>query len=118
MPVYTKNDLVGRVLVRLGEVGFGQSSEPEARARVVDALPGILGELALDEIYDFSLDDEVPGPAMDPLSAIVASRLADDFNLPQDEAVLLGQREQGAIAKLRRYRAQPNVNVTTRPEFF
>ncbi|KMO35446.1 hypothetical protein VQ02_17335 [Methylobacterium variabile] len=116
---YVQDDVVQRVLTRLGEVGFGQSQEPEAQRRVCDALPGILEELALDEIYAFPLDEAVPGAAMDPLSAIVASRLADDFGLGADEATLLGQREQGAIARLRRYRAAPVFNeIPTRPDYF
>ncbi len=119
MARYTQDDLIGRVLTRFGEVGFGQSQEPEAHKRVKDALPGILEELALDEIYAFPLDDDVPGAAMDPLSAIVASRLADDFGLSGEDAVLLGQKEQGAVARLRRYRAAPAFNDRpTKPDFF
>lgn len=118
MAVYTQDDLVGRVLARLGEVGFAQSAEPEAHKRVRDALPGIMDELTLDRIYDFSASAEVPGAAMDPLSAIVASRLADDFGLPQADATILGQREQGAIARLRRYRALPNADEPSRPLYF
>lgn len=119
MARYTQDDLIGRVLTRYGEVGFGQSQEPEAHKRVRDALPGILEELALDEIYAFPLSENVPGAAMDPLSAIVASRLADDFGLSGEEAVLLGQKEQGAIARLRRYRAAPAFNEQpARPDYF
>jgi hypothetical protein len=116
--VYSREDLIERVLTRLGEVGFGQSQEPEARRRVAKALPGILDELAEDQVYDFSASAEVPGAAMDPLSAIVASRLADDFAASPDEAAILGQREQGAIARLRRYRALPYFYQPTHVDYF
>jgi len=117
-PAYTRNDLVERTLQRLGEVGAGQSAEPEARKIVVDALDGILQELKLDEIYDFADSDEVPGAAMDPLSAIIASRLSDDFNLTADQITLAASREQGAREKLIRYRAQPFVYTPIEVDYF
>ncbi|MDP4022954.1 hypothetical protein Q8W71_09995 [Methylobacterium sp. NEAU 140] len=118
MAVYNREDLVQRVLARLGEVGFGQTAEPEARARVSDALDGILDEMELDRVYDFASSSEIPGAAMDPLSAIVASRLADDFALSSEEATLLAARAQGAEMRLRRYRALSSSRTYTRGHYF
>lgn len=118
MASYTRDDLVQRVLRRLGEVGFGQSAEPEARKIVVDALQGILDELAEDEVYDFANSDEVPGAAMDPLSSIIVSRLSDDFAFTPDQVTLAAQREQGAVQRLIRYRSQPFIYTPVEVDYF
>lgn len=99
---YTQLELAQRVLQRLGETGFGQSSEPEALKRVTDALPGLMAEFAADGIYSFPLDERVPAPAFDALSAMVASKVSDDFGLGADEVQLLAARAQGAAELLRR----------------
>lgn len=101
-PVYTQTELAQRVLQRLGETGFGQSSEPEALKRVTNALPGLMAEFYADGIYAFPLDEAVPAAAFDALSAMVASKLSDDFGLGADEIQLLAGRAQAASELLRR----------------
>lgn len=118
MAIYTKNDLVERILVRLGEVGFGQADEPEARARVLKPLDGILDELCADQIYDFAGSDEIPGAAFDPLSAIIAARLSDDFGVPPDQLPVLSARAQNGEARLRRYRALEGSRSYTQGHYF
>lgn len=118
MAIYTKDDLVDRVLVRLGEVGFGQSAEPEARARVLRLVDGILDELDADRIYDFASDSEIPGAAFDPLVSIVAARVAPDFGAGSDELTLLAVQSQGAVQRLRRYRALNASHAYVRPDYF
>ncbi|MGX7706314.1 hypothetical protein [Methylobacterium sp. Gmos1] len=102
--VYTQLDLAQRVLVRLGETGFGQSTEPEALKRVTDALPGLMAEFHADGIYAFPLDEDVPAAAFDALSNMVASKLSDDFGLPADAVQLLAGRAQASSELLRRLR--------------
>ncbi|MCJ2085509.1 hypothetical protein MKK88_05805 [Methylobacterium sp. E-005] len=118
MAVYTQDDLVDRVLVRLGEVGFGQSAEPEARARVLHSVDGILDELTADRIYDFGGCAEIPGAAFDPLVSIVAARVAPDFGAGSDEVTLLAAQAQGAVQRLRRYRALNASHTYTRADYF
>lgn len=118
MAVYTTDDLVDRVLVRLGEVGFGQSAEPEARARVLRMVDGILDELDVDRIYDFASSSEIPGAAFDPLVSIIAARVAPDFGIGSDELTLMAAQSQGAITRLRRYRALNASRTYVRPDYF
>lgn len=118
MAIYTKDDLVDRVLVRLGEVGFGQSAEPEARARVLRLVDGIMDELGEDRIYDFGVSLEIPGAAFDPLVSIVAARVAPDFGAGSDELTLLAAQSQGAVQRLRRYRALNASHTHVRPDYF
>lgn len=118
MAIYTKDDLADRVLVRLGEVGFGQSAEPEARARVLRLVDGILDELTEDRIYDFAGADEIPGAAFDPLVSIIAARVAPDFGAGSDEVTLLAAQSQGAVTRLRRYRALSASATYARPDYF
>lgn len=118
MAVYSKDDLVDRVLVRLGEVGFGQSAEPEARARVLGSVGGVLDELALDRVYDLGTASQIPGAAFDPLVAIVAARVAPDFGASNDDLTLLAAQAQGAVTRLRRYRALSASSGYAAVEFF
>ena len=118
MAIYTKNDLVDRVLVRLGEVGFGQSAEPEARARVLGLVDGVMDELEADRVYDFATSDEIPGAAFDPLASIIAARVAPDFGAGNEELTLLAAQSQGAVTRLRRYRALSASETYTRPDYF
>lgn len=101
-PVYTQQDLARRVLVRLGEVGFGQSEEAEALKRIADSLPALMAEFEADGIYVFARDAEVPAAAMDALSALIASKLSDDFGCGPDEVQVLAARAQAASELLRR----------------
>lgn len=118
MAVYTKDDLADRVLVRLGEVGFGQSAEPEARARVLRLVDGILDELDVDRVYDFAMSSEIPGAAFDPLISIVAARVAPDFGVGTEELTLLAAQSQGAVQRLRRYRSMGGTHAYVRPDYF
>jgi hypothetical protein len=116
--IYTKDDLVDRILVRLGEVGFGQSAEPEARARVLRSVDGIMDELEADRIYEFAGSAEIPGAAFDPLVSIVAARVAPDFGASSDDITLLAAQAQGAVTRLRRYRALGASEAYTRADYF
>lgn len=118
MAVYTTDDLVDRALVRLGEVGFGQTAEPEARARARQMVDGILDELDADRIYDFATSSQIPGAAFDPLVSIVAARLAPDFGASSDEVTLLAAQSQGAVQRLRRYRALSGTYTPAQVDFF
>lgn len=118
MALYTQDDLIDRVLVRLGEVGFGQSAEPEARSRVLGLVGGVLDELSLDGVYDLPDRSQIPGAAFDPLVAIVAARAAPDFGAASDDVTLLAAQAQGAVQRLRRYRAMTASGGYTRAEYF
>lgn len=98
----TRADLIARVLSRLGKAEAGQPVSAEDTAAVDPYLDGIAGELSSNSIVYLATLDDIDDAFFDPLSAIVADRLADDFGLSVEEAAKAKGRADDAERRLRR----------------
>jgi len=97
----TLSDLVLETLEKLGVLPDGQTPGIEDTARVTEAIPSILEELAGREIVFVPDPDNIPGAWFMPLANICAFELIEKFGIMGDEAATLSQRNDAAILKLK-----------------
>lgn len=101
MSFRTLSDLVLETLEKLGVVPDGQTPGIEDTARVTEAIPSILEELAGREIVFVPDADNIPGAWFMPLANICAYECIEKFGIIGDEATTLERRNDAAIIKLK-----------------
>jgi|SRR5580693_2940739 hypothetical protein len=101
MSTRTLTDLAIETLEKLGILPDGQTPSSEDTARVEEAIPTILEELAAREIVFVADSNNIPSAWFMPLANICAYETIEKFGLTGDEAAALQTRNDEAIKKLK-----------------
>lgn len=101
MSFRTLTDLAIETLEKVGVLPDGQTPSVEDTARVTEAIPSILEELAAREIVFVADPNSIPGAWFMPLSNICAYEVLEKYGITGDEATVLKMRNDEAIAKFK-----------------
>lgn len=95
----TRNDLILKILEKLGVAATGQDPEIEDTARVDGSLDSVVAELGPREIVDIPYLDEIPPEYFLSLASICAYELRDEFGVLGEALVDLQRKNDEAITK-------------------
>jgi hypothetical protein len=96
----TRNDLILKILEKLGVAENGQTPEIEDTARVDANLDSVVAELGPREIIDIGDIDAIPPEYFLSLASICAYELRDEFGLIGEALVDLEKKNTESILKL------------------
>lgn len=101
MTTRTRNDLVEKIIEKLGVVPEGQPPEVDDISRVDRNLPSLINELAAREIVYVSDIDNIPDEWFLSLAKIAAYEFRNEFGVTGEFEVTLRQQSDEAIGNLR-----------------
>lgn len=93
---YTREQLVGIALRRLGIPGAGQTASAEDTQAVDEYVGSVMADLSRRNIFQWGDPDQIDDAAAQHLATILADAAAPDFGQPQDD-----QRRLMAESRLR-----------------
>jgi len=97
----TKTQLIKKVLQKLKVLEMGETPDSDQTATVGDEYDAAYQELKNDEVVTWTAAGEIPTLQATQMVIFVASRLVDEFSVPELRAQRLIQ--QGSIAQDRLY---------------
>lgn len=96
----TRNQLILKILEKLGVAATGQEPEAEDTARVDDNLDSVIAELSALEIVDIPDLSEIPLEFFLPTASLCAYELRDEFGVQGETLVDLKNKADEARNKL------------------
>lgn len=96
-PYRTSDDLITKVLSKLGVLSTGQAIDPEDYSRVQDSLDSIVRKLAALEIVYVPDVENIPGAWFLDLASIVAGETCTDFGVTDSDYVKLVNSGLGGV---------------------
>ena len=96
----TRNDLILKILEKLGVAATGQSPEAEDTARVDANLDSLIAEIRAAEIVDIYDLDAIEPEYFLSVASICAYELRDEFGVMGEHLSDLSRKNAEAIAKL------------------
>lgn len=96
----TRRDLALRALSRLGKVATGQMPAPEDMQIALDGIDPLLAELRVRKVFYTSNPDETPDEAFNPLAALLANSIAEEFEISPEAVQAWAARAAQAESRL------------------
>jgi hypothetical protein len=117
MATYTRDDLIRRVLFRLGVLDADEAPEASDHTLVNQGLQQKLEELYADGLIPFDVDGPIPARYFSALCGVCAVQFIDDFSA-YDRTATLASGQQAGTAQLWKLREFPDLNAPTQADYF
>lgn len=101
MPTRTRNDLVVKILEKLGVVPEGQAPEVEDTARIDRNLPSLLRALGAREIIYIPDIENIPDEWFLDLAKVCAYELRNEFGVTGDFEVTLANQNNEGVSNIK-----------------